>query len=1284
MKKSKKYASLGLAAALVITSVNVPMNVYAEDDESKEYQKIIDSLDLAEAEEISYDDLVKGNGGIKKEEFGGKKVKKSLFKDEDVVKVIVEVDATSIVDSFVKSSENDFGKYVNSSAATKVQNAVKKTVKNVYSSVKTAVKNDGGSIKKNWDYDTVFTGFSVDVPYGELDTIKATKGVKNAFVSEKYDVPEITIPENEENMVTSREMINSTFINDSGFTGEGMVAAVLDTGVDYNHEAFDSSKLEGIETRETKSSVETSVSELALNASGEVYHTLKVPFGYDYADHDANPIPTHENNHGTHVSGTVVGNSDEVAGVAKDAQLMIFKVFSDEDPGAYDSDILAALEDAVKLNVDTINMSLGSSAGFSTDTDESMNEIYASVGAAGINLDVSAGNSYNSAYANNWGDVSLTTNPDTGIVGSPSTYASSLSVASIENTHLNDARCFKVGDDKIGYEDTGVSENAFTKLSGDYSYVDCGYGKEADFPASVSGKIALISRGEISFVDKINNAADKGAVAAIIYNNTAGSISMSIDGVTIPAVSILKSDGELMKAAISDGVGTMKCDPDLKAQLVNPVAGEMSDFSSWGPTPSLQIKPEITAPGGNIYSAYYVDNGKSVNGNMSGTSMAAPHVTGASTLVREYVKGNLEKFGLDDDDKVGLENMVNSLLMSTAVPVQSDYDEVNDIISYYSTRKQGAGLIDLKACVETPAYLSVKGCDRPKAELGYNEDGVYNFEYTIKNISDSAVSYDLNAAIQVEKSDHLGLTYYVATGEDINIIEDGADVEFKVDGAVVNELTVPAGSSKTVSVKISIDKSSDTYKSLAKYYTNGFFVEGFVFANGKAGVSDLSVPYLAYCGDWAALNMFDETGYSGEYTTFGNGSMVRGGKHSLGHNPYNKDGEYKEDYIAISKNSESDYAKALYAQTYLLRNAKQLDYNFKDSKGNIINEYKYSNVGKSYYYASAGVMLWAEAFMDEEPGVIAADLKDGDYTLDIEATPDVEGADAQTLSYKFMVDSQAPKVTAFTFKYGEDTYLYIGASDNHYLSALFIGEKGIVFDDGTKETPILLKVNKAELKDIESLDLSVYDYANNCTETTIGKAFASFGKVSAKNTSAGKITVQWNKSEETDGYYVYRSTSKSGTYKKIATIKDSNTTSYVDKSGISIGKTYYYKIKSFIKEADINGESASIISDFSKAVSAKSVIPGKVTLSSVKKSSSKSVKLTWKKVTGASGYAIYRSTKKDGTYKKIKTITSGKTLKYTDNLGKKKTAYYKVKAYYKSGSKKYYGSYSSIKKGSTK
>lgn len=177
-------------------------------------------------------------------------------------------------------------------------------------------------------------------------------------------------------------------------------------------------------------------------------------------------------------------------------------------------------------------------------------------------------------------------------------------------------------------------------------------------------------------------------------------------------------------------------------------------------------------------------------------------------------------------------------------------------------------------------------------------------------------------------------------------------------------------------------------------------------------------------------------------------------------------------------------------------------------------------------------------------------------------------------------------------------------------------------------------------------------------------------KVTAPQTPAGvkavsadhdKVKVTWNKVSQAAGYEVYQNS------KKIADVK---TNSYT-KTKLTTGTKYTYKVRAY----KLNG-TKKVYSGYSKNVTAT---PNLSTVSNVKvkNSSKKSAKITFKKVNGASGYVIYRATKKNGKYKAVSTLKKGTAVSYTNKkLKKKSTYYYKVRAYKKVGKKTVYGSYS--------
>lgn len=191
---------------------------------------------------------------------------------------------------------------------------------------------------------------------------------------------------------------------------------------------------------------------------------------------------------------------------------------------------------------------------------------------------------------------------------------------------------------------------------------------------------------------------------------------------------------------------------------------------------------------------------------------------------------------------------------------------------------------------------------------------------------------------------------------------------------------------------------------------------------------------------------------------------------------------------------------------------------------------------------------------------------------------------------------------------------------------------------------------------------------------------AEFSKLSVPSltvasANAASIKLNWKKITGATGYEVYRAASKNGKYKKTATI--SKTTTYTDKK-LTTGKAYYYKVR-----AVASGTAKTTYSNYSSIKNTKPV-PGAPT--GFKASAgSKSVKLSWKKVSGTTGYEVYRAAGKNGKYEKVKTISKTSTVTYIDKrLTAKKNYYYKIRSYKTISGKKVYSSFSTIKSAKTK
>ena len=226
------------------------------------------------------------------------------------------------------------------------------------------------------------------------------------------------------------------------------------------------------------------------------------------------------------------------------------KVFG-KNGGAYESDYMVAMEDAIVLGCDAVNLSLGAPNPGNTRHEESIYQaILDKLASSDIVVTISAGNSGAwPTYARNSGylyadDVSMQT------AGTPGTYTNPLTIASADNAGATGAY-FTVGDTSSDYvfysEGQGTTNQPLNSIPGKHEYILIdGVGTEEEFSQLadvLEGRIAVCSRGTTSFFQKAEAAVKYGATATIIYNNTEGSIGIDLTGYTqtAPVVSITQA-----------------------------------------------------------------------------------------------------------------------------------------------------------------------------------------------------------------------------------------------------------------------------------------------------------------------------------------------------------------------------------------------------------------------------------------------------------------------------------------------------------------------------------------------------------------------------------------------------------------------------------------------------------------------------------------------------------------------------------------------------------------------
>ena len=936
----------------------------------------------------------------------------------------------------------------------------------------------GSTASVEREYSKALDGFALKAPAGALDAIRRASGVQSAFIERDTPIADAigidaegatpaprVAGQNPDNL-SAQLMMHADQLTQKG---EGTVVAVIDTGVEMTHPAF-SGTLTGTPAM-TAADVEALTPQLGMGKTG-IYYNEKFPFAYDYADDDADAAPREGGSgfHGTHVAGIAAGNADKIVGTAPDAQIIVGKVTRSEDDALLDSALLAALDDMVVLRPDVINLSLGWTAGMDNEADSVYDTVYKKLQEEGITVNAAAGNAFSTGYGNNSGKgLPYASDPDTSVMDEPATYPSVVAVGSVENALIRNA--FTAAGMDIGYQRSrgmnGEKVAYFSDLpAGTYEYVDAGFASEEDvaalkekFPNGLSGKIALVSRGKMTYQKKVENLYDLHPAGVLVYNNVSvGSlIIMNLTTQDVPAAFISQADGQAMLAA-SDHHLTI-----AEGQVLpQSTTYEASEFSSWGVSPDLRLKPEIAAPGGNVFSA--IPNG--AYEQTSGTSMATPQMAGISAIVLQRVQSDPMFASMSARQKA---DVVQNLIMGTARPLT---DAAQTSGALYSPRKQGAGLVDALAATTSSVYPTVAGAtepSRPKADLGDGTKG-WHFDVTLHNLGATPATYELSSQALSEIVDGGFFTEHSSDwrGRGVEVTYSGA-ASASAEGATV---TVPALGEATVGVDIVPGSEFASY--VADNTPNGTFLDGFVrFASKAEGQPDLAVPYLGFYGDWGKAPIFDALASTGGAHTRASEIVNGTTGDSLGYNPLikvaDRTGKPNPQRYVISRSAASGAPTVLEPRTGTLRSVHTLTSTYMNEAGETVFSVTNHRNWKSVYLTSTEENTWVEAYHDSTAFDANAEkfarMPDGAYTLRIAASNDGPSRAEQSISYDFRLDTTAPVISDLVYSGKDEGFVVtfdvtddspLAAVDLHdpadglwFYRHVFTEDEGVKGADGT-------------------------------------------------------------------------------------------------------------------------------------------------------------------------------------------------------------------------------------------
>ena len=1011
------------------------------------------------------------------------------FNNDDKVKIIVKLKEDKVNPDDLKTAEG----LKKREASTKEPR--EKALKEI--------KEKGVNYEKLFEYDTLLNGFALETTYEDAKKIQAMNFVDSVEVSVAYKKPETTtnaveIKKEEVNdfskALDSYNLINIQPLWDKGFRGQGRVIAVLDSGLDPNHPVLrltDNSQSK----YKTKEDAEKAMKEAGIDYGK--WYSDKLPFAFNYNDWNDDIKQSGFKSHGMHVAGTAVGNpkeksgtGDYITGVAPEAQLIFMRVFSESKNSGTESYIYTkAIEDAIKLGADTINLSLGSPAGSVMEVGDGLISALEVAKKAGVNIVAAAGNN---AYFSKGGFDYITpraVNPDYGTVGRPSVSDDAISVANISNSVLN-REIATVANllGNVAFNNGNVPIFTYSKLfeNKDYDYVYVGVGKEENYEGKdLTGKIALVQRGENSFEDKVKIAKKHGAAGIIAYFNDGDTIyNVVLNGQDkdFPVVTTYYNFGN----ELAQHEGEYKINFNGKwEKKPNENVGKFDDSSSWGLTVDGYLKPDVTAPGGDIISSY--NDGR--YGLDSGTSMASPHVAGATALIKQALA---ERFPSKTAEE--LQKLVKHLLMSTAsINVNKD----NGV--YISPRQQGAGLIDAYKAAYGDVYVTGTN-DYGSVSLG-NVGDKFDVKLLVHNISDKPKTLKYKSTLITDDAYGEGngdwTGYLTMTSRLLNEIE--------------GEKTVTVGANSTSEITVSVDASKYN-EELLKLFKNGYYLEGFVEfygADGKSTDKVASIPFVGFKGEFQNLPVLEKPIYSmkdGEKPTY---------EYGFDSNNNNWDSltdmnftgiltTYKEDKkdkrtlagayinpltnvrfftdkIFFSPNGDENYDE-IGMRGVFLRNYENLKLTVyaKDDverknplyeNGNASgNKNFFNNTGKKY--TALSLTNWKGVDKNGNP------LPDGEYQYVLSYSSQATGAKMQETSFNVVIDRKAPKITGANGGYYDEAtrkftpYPIMEDGSGVFYKKLSYGKNVIQpNEDGSYTIP--------EGVDLKDVTFEVKDFADN-------------------------------------------------------------------------------------------------------------------------------------------------------------------------------------------------------------
>ena len=290
-----------------------------------------------------------------------------------------------------------------------------------------------GTIGDVRDYHHALDGFAITAPASTLGAIKSVQGVKDAFFDgqrEPVFYPEVS----GDGGAAVADPAKETCSDQVAGRGRGSVIEVIDASFDTSHEAF-AGTMDTAALRLPQAEMESLTPQLDAGQGG-AWVSDKIPFVYDYADRDTNPYIGYGygpqdytvHAHGTRMAALAAANGATYQGSAPDAQLILAKVLSNSTWTVRDSDLLAALDDAMVLKPDTVCVSFMANRDLDGEASALYDDVFARLSGAGITVDAPVGEDGRAEWRTGVRDL--------GAIGAPASYSSVVAVAAVGGSTL--------------------------------------------------------------------------------------------------------------------------------------------------------------------------------------------------------------------------------------------------------------------------------------------------------------------------------------------------------------------------------------------------------------------------------------------------------------------------------------------------------------------------------------------------------------------------------------------------------------------------------------------------------------------------------------------------------------------------------------------------------------------------------------------------------------------------------------------------------------------------------